>query len=508
MKKIKNLAAAALLILFWATIPLPVLSQDSTENETVPAVEPISLAQGQVEAIDAFVQQQMARGKIPGMSVVIVMGDQTVYEKGFGFANLEKKEPVTTATMFELGSCSKAFTGLGILLMEKEGLLNLSDPVSKYLPWLQLKFKGKEVHVTVEQFLHQTSGVPFESIAAIPVSGSDDALEMTVRTLVGKELVHEPGKAFLYATINYDVLGLILQQVSGKSFEEYMRENVLIPLGLTQTVLPGYEGKRQDWATGYKLCFGKPSAYDAPVYRGNSPAGYIIMNAGELAGWLKIQLGTVELPGFDKELITKSHVSDPNLTSSNYAAGWFVFNNSGQVIHGGNNPNFSSMMVFSPGEKIGIGVLANRNSNFTTGTAQGIGAILKGEEPKPSFAGYDMNMRIDGITTKVVLILLPFIFLAVLLLIRSIFRIINKKKQFSARGMKGVIGFIISSVLMIAWVVVIIKIPSFLGFDLPLGFGFVWMPKTFTYAILALFLLGAFYYLFFLSAFFFRKKVN
>jgi putative ATP-binding cassette transporter len=321
-------------------------------------------------------------------------------------------------------------------------------------------------------------------------------------------LVHEPGKAFLYATINYDVLGLILQHLSGKSFEEYMREKVLDPLGLTQTVFPGNEGKRQNLATGYKLCFGKPSAYDAPVYRGNTPAGYFIMNAGDLARWLKIQLDTVKLPGFDKELITKSHVSDPNLTSSNYAAGWFVFSNSGQVMHGGNNPNFSSLMVFSPDKKIGIGVLANRNSNFMTGTAEGIGAILKGEEPRPSFEGYDMNMRIDAIATKVVLILLPFIFLAILLLIRSIFRIGKKKKQFSARGIKGGVAFIISSVSMIAWLVVIIKIPSFLGFDLPLGFGFVWMPKTFTYAVLVLFLLGALYYLFFLSAFFFRKKVN
>lgn len=507
MKKLKNLSAAVLLFLS-VTIPLPVLSQDSTENETVPAPEPAALTQGQAEKIEAFVQQQMTRGKIPGMSVVIVMGDRTVYEKGFGFADLEKKEPVTPATFFELGSCSKAFTGLGILQMEKKGLLKLSDPVDTFLPWLKLRFKGKEVPVTVEQFLHQTSGVPFETVAAIPVSEGADALEKTVRTLEGKELVHAPGTAFLYATINYDVLGLIVQQLSGESFEEYMRKNVLEPLGLTQTYLPGMEAKLKGMATGYKLCFGKPSVYDAPVYHGNTPAGYFITNGGDLARWLKVQLGTVELTDFDKELIEKSHVSDPNLTTSNYAAGWFVFSNSGQVMHGGNNPNFSSLIVFSLVKKLGIGVLANRNSGFTTGTAQGIGAILKGEGPKPSFVGYDMNMRIDGITTKVVLILLPFLFLAVLLILRSIFRIVKKKKQFYAGGIKGVLAFIIASVLMVAWVVVILKIPSFLGFDLPLGFGFVWMPTTFTYAVFALFLLGALYYLFFLSAFFFRKKIN
>lgn len=493
MAKFKRLVSAALFTL-WLVAPLQLLPQES-----------FRLPQAQIEKIETFVRHQMTQGKIPGMSVVIVMGDQTVYKKGFGFADTGKKEPVTPDTLFELGSNSKAFTGLGILKLEKDGLLKLNDPVETVIPWLKLEYRGEEVPVTVGQFLYQNCGVPFESIGGIPETESEEALEITVRTLLGRPLVHAPGTAFKYATINYDVLGLIIKKLSGESFESYMQTKVLQPLQLNNTYLFRKDARAKGMAVGYKLCFGEPAAYNAPTYRGNTPAGYFITNGEDLARWLKIQMGTVEVTGFDKELIDKSHISDPGLPNSNYAAGWMIFKNSGQVLHGGNNPNFSSFIGFSPESKIGVGVLANRNTNFTTGTARGIGTVLQGMEPAPSRAGRDMNMKFDSVSTKVALSLLPFLFLAIILILRSVIKIAVKKKRFNRGGIKGAVAFIASSVLLAAWVYVISLLPSFLGYNLPLSFGFVWMPMTFSYAVYALFLLGFLYYLFFLSAFFFRK---
>ncbi|MDQ1350242.1 MAG: hypothetical protein QG657_543, partial [Acidobacteriota bacterium] len=458
----------------------------------------------QVEKIEAFIKKQMTVGNIPGLSVVIVMGDQTVYEKGFGFADLEKKTPVTPTTMFEMGSTSKAYTGLGLLRLEKEGLLKLSDPVEKYLPWLKMKYNGKEVSVTVGQFLHQTSGIPFESVATIPAATGDDALEKTVHNLVGMELHHEPGSKFLYATINYDVIGLIIQKVSGKPYEEYMKEKVLQPLGLTETYLFREEAKPKGMAVGFKRSFNKLVAYDAPMYRGNTPAGYVITNARDLARWLKIQMGTIETSDFDKTIIEKSHISDPDLPDSNYAAGWFVLKNYQYITHSGDNPNFSSFIGFGD-EKIGVAVQSNIDTNFTTGTGQGIFYILRGTDPKPTLAAYDMNMRFDALSSKVVYVLIIFLFVALILLSRSLAKITTGKKRFSGRGVVGIVVFIIATLLMAAWIYLISIIPTFLGFNVPVTFGFVWMPYTFTYAILGLFLLGFLYYLFFLSAFFYRK---
>jgi CubicO group peptidase (beta-lactamase class C family) len=495
MKKFGNFVLP-LLLFFWLVAPLQVLAQEPTEKE--------ELTQTQVEKIEDFIKRQKTVGKIPGMAVVIVMGDQTVYQEGFGFADLEKEEPVTPETLFELGSTSKAFTALGILQLEQEGLLELSDPVEKHLPWLKMKYKGGEVTVTIAQFLHQTSGIPFESIGTIPEAEGDDALEKTVRKLVGMELLHPPGTKHVYATINYDVLGLIIKELSGESFEASMKKRVLMPLGLTNTYLFRDEAEAKGMAKGYKLCFGKPAAYDAPVYRGNTPAGYFITNIKDLARWLKIQMGTTETSGVAKALIEKSHISDPALPESDYGAGWFVWKAKNLIAHGGANPNFSSFIALVE-ERVGVAVLANTGSNFTTGTGRGILSILKGEEPQPSSPAQDMNLRFDGISAKIVWILLPFLLLALIFLILSFVKIAAKKKRFHGGGIIGAAVFIAATVLVVVWGYLVSIIPTFLGYNLPLSFGFVWMPMTFTYAILAIFLLGFLFYLFFLSVFFFRK---
>ncbi|HLP47886.1 MAG TPA: serine hydrolase domain-containing protein, partial [Candidatus Kapabacteria bacterium] len=138
----------------------------------------------------------MEKGDIPGLSLVIIDDDKPVYIKSFGYADLEKKIPVTPDTLFELGSTSKAFTALGILQLEKKGLVNLDDPVSKYLDWFSATYKGIKYEITLRQILHQTSGIPFKSIGLIPESNADDALQQTVEKLKGIKLSRVPGEAF------------------------------------------------------------------------------------------------------------------------------------------------------------------------------------------------------------------------------------------------------------------------------------------------------------------------
>ncbi len=493
-KKIKMLLFTGLLSVFMV-IP-PVLSPQ-TDAETA------ALSPSQQEQIEKFVQGQMTTGKIPGMAIAIVKGDRTIYEKGFGFADIEKKTAVTPETLFELGSCSKAFTGLAILQLAEKGSLKLDDPVGKYIPWLKLQFKGKEVPVTIGQFLYQTSGIPFESIGAVPETAGEDALEKTVRTLVGTELMYLPGQKFFYATINYDVLGLVIQQVAGLPYETYMKKNILEPLQMKGTYLSHEEAQAHGLAEGYKLCFGKPTDYDAPIYRGNLPAGYIIANATDLARWLKIQMGTIDAGTISKELIEKSHVPDPNLTNSNYAAGWVVLKNYGFITHSGTNPNFSSFLGFGA-EKIGIAVLANTSSGFTTAVGHGILAIMRGGQPRYSLP--DQHMRVDGTASVIVLVFVALIAAALVMLIIAIVKIFGGKRKFYFRGKKRVVGFIVATVMLALLVYILSILPSLAGYNLPLSFGFVWFPLSFTYAVLAIFLAGFLYYLFFLSVLFFPKK--
>lgn len=184
------------------------------------------------EKIQKLIENNMDKGKIPGLSVVIVKGNETVYQKGFGYADLGNKTPVTSKSIFEIGSNSKAFTALGILNLQKDGLIKLEDKVTKYIPWLKVKYEGKDASITIEQLLYHTSGIPYNTIDKIPSSNEDNALEKTVRTLVGINLDSKPGEKYQYATINYDVLGLIIKKVTGSSYEKYIEYSVLKPMNL------------------------------------------------------------------------------------------------------------------------------------------------------------------------------------------------------------------------------------------------------------------------------------
>ncbi len=513
MKRFKNSLLAVILIFILFT-SLPVLSQAAQEEtvsnaettETIETTEavPLSLSQAEIEKIEAFVQRQMAIWKIPGISLVIVKGDQTVYQKGFGFADLEKKKPITATTLFELGSASKPFTGLAILQLEDKGMLKLTDPVDKYIPWLKMKFQGKEVPVTIGNMLYHTSGLPhFETLSTIPASSEDEALEQAVQKLIGKELMFPPGQKYGYTSIGYDVLGLIISKVSGQSYEEYMKQNIFMPLQMNETYLFREEANAKGMAVGYKYCFNKPAAYNAPMYRGNAPAGYVITNAADLAQWLKIQMGTIEPGGLNKALIEKSHIPNPDLPGSNYGAGWMIFSNYRMITHGGLNPNFSSLIAFGA-EKIGVGVMVNMGTYTTTGIGNGIMTILRGMEPRSPRPG--MNIHFDGISMKIFYILSILVILNLVLLIFSIIKIIKKKKQFSARGTIRIIGFIVATVLMAGFIYLIFIIPSLLGFNVSLSWGLVWMPQSFGLAILWIFLTVFFLYLFVLSVIFFPKK--
>ncbi len=337
--------------------------------------------------IEEKVQFLMEKGKIPGLCLVIIRGEEIPYVKGFGYANLEEKLPVTADTLFELASCSKAFTGLAIMQLAEAGQIHLQDPVSKYLPWFSVELADQKPEITLRHLLHHTSGIPTNSIARIPQSNDIDALEQTIKAIVGSKLNRLPGKQYEYATINYDILGLIIREVSGKSFKEYMEYYVFKPLGLSPHTQVGAPRDNPLMATGYKIGFFKPREYAAPVFRGNYPAGYIVSNGSDIARWLRIQLGLVKTDLSD--LIPKTHIPDMSVDPdrsefSSYAAGWIVYQFKNKVMyHSGLNPNFTGFIGFDPGKQLGIAVLANSNSTFTSFIGKNVMNLLSG--PPKSF---------------------------------------------------------------------------------------------------------------------------
>lgn len=375
----------------------------------------------------------MDEGDIPGLALAVVREGQPVFSRGYGYADQEKQMPVTPETRFELASCSKAFTALAVLKLEAEGKIELDASVSKYLPWFSVFYEGKKVDITVRQFLHQTSGIPWKSIDRIEPGNQSSALEQAVRSLVGIELDNLPGKKFQYATINYDVLGLLIEKLSGLSYEDYMARTIFSPLGLAQTTI-GREKEQSLLANGYKISFFSAQHYQAPVYRGNYPAGYIVSNIRDMARWLQWQMGLVD-PGSEfYRLMQKSHEQDKTVPPgpvnfSAYAMGWFAYLDGSDLIdHGGVNPNFTSYIGFLAKHKIGVAVLANSNSNYTREIGDYILKYLVDPEKEIPYIGGDSFDK----GSSVISFLLIMVMLSTLAFLLSIiFDLVKGRRQFA-----------------------------------------------------------------------------
>ncbi len=360
-------------------------------EETVTTTVSIDIENIDMDAINKLVERTMDKSDVPGISIVLVSGNQSMY-MNYGYSNVDEHITTNADTYYELGSMSKAFTALGILLLEDEGKLSLTDPVTKYLPWLQVYFKGiydgkvmdEKVDLTIANLLYHTSGIPFYTIGEIPEGISDEMLEKTVRNLDGIYLDYYPGERFQYASINYDVLGLIIQIITGQNYEKFIQEQILNPLGLNHTYLFHNDAFQNGvMATGYKLAFFDIETYNAPVYRGNTPAGYIISNSIDMERWLKIQMGQIEVPEQLSRVIDRSHIGDisvPTQGNYYYAGGWNVNIKGNDIQHGGSNPNFSSMIIIKPDSELGICILTNLNSNAAEYLAYNILNIIEGKD--------------------------------------------------------------------------------------------------------------------------------
>ncbi|CCF15399.1 cyclic peptide transporter family protein [Brevibacillus laterosporus GI-9] len=501
MKSVNRIIFLAFFIFSLFHMPMNVVA--NTDNKTT------FLSSNEIKKMEQYIENQMTEGKIPGASVVIVKDNKTVYQNGFGYANIEEKKNITSNTLFELGSNSKAFTALGILKLQQDGLIVLSDPVSKYIPWLQMTYRGEAVSPTIQQFLNQTSGVPFRTIDTIPVSDREDALEKTVQNLKGIELDTKPGDHFQYATINYDVLGLIIEKVTRKSFETYMKENILQPLELNNTYLFSSSNASSQKADGYKLSFFSPAKYEAPPYKGNTPAGYFITTTEDVAKWLKIQLETSSTSTFDKQLIKKSHIAssmaDPLSDGSTYSNGWFISKkDGGKIFHGGNNPNYSSYILLKPDEKLGIAILTNTNSAYTELIGQGLEKILHGDEPIKT--GSDLNRSADKVAIFLICI---FGFLCILTLFfvsKAVYEVSKKQRTFEKKTLKSWFVFFTSLFLMICVTYSLKQIPTILYDGMSWEFIFVWLPYSIKIAYHVVLITLWIGYAYFSITFFFTKK--
>lgn len=278
--------------------------------------------------LDSFFATQMAAYKIPGLSVAIVRAGQVEYLKGYGIAN-PAGDPVTPETSFLLASVSKSFTALGVMQLVEAGKISLDDPIKKHLPWFALAGEGGE-SITIAHLVYHTSGFSQrvgEEMNELP--NTPDGLESGVRGLVGQELNFSPGSGWEYSNANYSILGLLIQEVSGLRYEDYIQQNIFAPLGMKNSYTSLANARAGNAASGYYPFFGIPVVYDEsmPYATATLPTGGLWSSAADMSSYLLAHLngGQYESAALLSAAgAERLHTPGAEIFPGyNYAMGWF-----------------------------------------------------------------------------------------------------------------------------------------------------------------------------------------
>jgi CubicO group peptidase (beta-lactamase class C family) len=357
----------------------------------IPAL--IAHAQGPLEpdpqAVDSFLQEQVKTNRIPGVAVAIVKDGKTVFQKGYG--NASPGKPATPQTQFYLGSVSKGFTALAVMKLVDQGKLELDVPVQSYLPWFKVADEQVSKQITIRNLLNHTSGLTEKGD---PNSSAYTAsLDEQARLLLYVKPTYQPGTHYEYYNQNYRLLGLVIEQVSGKTYGEFLKETIFLPLGMGNTVANPADAI--DLAQGYSRFFGFPLPQSQEFIPGALPSGYLITTTEDMSRYLIGQLGNQQAD--NKPLVSAGSFAlmhtPPTNIKSDYAMGWMVLENSPLLIHGGAVNYFQSFVAINTQEKTGFVVLFNQNSmeNMlfeSTGIRTGLMDYLGGKKPSVPAYGW------------------------------------------------------------------------------------------------------------------------
>ncbi|WP_438348003.1 serine hydrolase domain-containing protein [Paenibacillus sp. FA6] len=431
---------------------------------------------GNYDNEDNMVETIMAKSASPGVAMVLSEQGETKY-KFYGYADVNNNKMVTEESLFELGSTTKAFTALAIILLADEGYLSYSDSISDYIPWFEPTFKGGKVNISINQLLAHTSGIPSWTIRLIPEGTTGDMLEKTIHNISDIALDTHPGTEYNYATVNYDILAMIIEKVTGKSYQDYVTENILVPLRMTDSYFSTGQEKESDKLTkGYRVFFGRSLEYDAPRYYGNIAAGYLVTNSKDLERWINAQMGIGEIPDNLMNAIQQSHEVDIKTAgyedkNQYYSFGWSIDTKNRVVSHSGMNPNYSSQVIINLEKQQAIFVLANLNSTASSLIANNIYENMNGNHMN-KFNYDDEYVLIDLVFSFLVIIAVVILCLQAIKLVRGIkLNIKDEKTRF-----RKIIGSSIGLILRIMLLVLVIIWPYLLNNNyLMIG---VWMSYS------------------------------
>lgn len=330
-----------------------------------------------LEEFTTFVHQMLKEWQVQGTAIAIVKDGQVIFQQGFGKRDTKHDLDVTPQTLFPIASCSKAFTTASLAILADEGRLDWDTPIRTYIPTFRLADPFASERLTARDLVSHRSGLPRHDLAWYNSTASRKELFERLPYL-------EPTKDFRtlwqYQNLMYMAAGYLIEQITGQTWEKFVRVRIFEPLGMRQSNFSIVETSEQAGNFSHPYKESKGEVNEMAFYGAQGaigPAGAIVSNIEELSNWLQLHLNK----GLhnDQRILSESQVTQlhspqmvipgvdnyPERPFASYALGWFVqpYRGYSMIHHGGNIDGFSSLVSLFPGQNIGIAVLTNMSGS-------------------------------------------------------------------------------------------------------------------------------------------------
>jgi CubicO group peptidase (beta-lactamase class C family) len=344
-----------------------------------------------IPELDRLAVDAMADWKVPGAAIVVVQDDKVVLTKAYGQRDVEADRPVTAATQFVMCSITKSFTATAVALLHNEGRLDWTKPVRDYLPAFRLHDPVATERVTIRDLLCHLSGLPRHDWVHFPGDRAPAELMGVMQYL---EPSRDIRSAYQYNNLCYNVAGLLIERLSGQSYEAFIRARLTDRLGMTVGFSLENLEASADAARPYMIYEDtRLPAIRLPIR--TVAAGAINTSAADLANWMRLHLGKGEFNGerlapaalIDALHAPRVHYTEPRSAEfgeTHYGLGFRCQSYRGDrlVFHGGGWPGWGTLMTLVPDFGIGVAVLTNRSwSDVTTALTWHVVDRLRGREP-------------------------------------------------------------------------------------------------------------------------------
>jgi CubicO group peptidase (beta-lactamase class C family) len=384
----KNLKIRTVILLFVFFVPIILTASARAEKDP-------SLTARVVEELKSKVPDWFKERDIPGMAVAVVDDEKILWQQVLGHTSRSKERPVNPETIFSIQSMSKSFTALGVLMAVQDGLLDLDEPITTYLPDFTVNSPHEEhpeKKMTLRLLLAHRAGFTHEAPVGSNFDCRPHTFEEHVLSISDSWLRYPVGYRYSYSNLGIDLAGYILQEKAGMPFWEYIKIKVLEPLGMTSSTLNFEEiKKRTNRAIGHvspksKIPGGIP--VDIPMI----PAGAVYTNILDMAKYLRFHINKGRVNGkqlLRKELIEEMHsVQFPEMKQK---AGYCLclakslVSDTYFLQHGGGGYGFITSMTMYPELKIGVVTLTNsEESRVSSGSIQQVINLLIEEKSGPT----------------------------------------------------------------------------------------------------------------------------